>query len=158
MSREHHYRALLSWSGAAQGPTKTYDSYSREWTARVDGKPMLTGSADATFRGDPAVYNPEDLLLIALSSCHMLSYLALATRAKLVVMEYEDSAEATMVVEGGGGRFTEVVLRPRITVAPGSDLDLAERLHEQAHKVCFIAASVNFPVRHAAQFDIAGER
>jgi organic hydroperoxide reductase OsmC/OhrA len=156
MSREHHYRAHLNWSGAAQGPTKTYESYSREWTARIEGKPGLTGSADPMFRGDPAAHNPEDLLLIALSSCHMLSYLALATRARIAVLSYEDEAEGTMVLEGGGGRFTDVLLKPRVTVAAGADLATAERLHEQAHKVCFIAASVNFPVRHEAHIEIAG--
>jgi organic hydroperoxide reductase OsmC/OhrA len=156
MSREHHYRARLTWSGAAQGPTKTYDSYSREWTAQIDGKPSLLGSADPTFRGDPAVHNPEDLLLIALSSCHMLSYLALATRARIQVLSYEDEAQGTMLFEGGGGRFTDVLLKPRLTVAAGADLAAAERLHEQAHKVCFIAASVNFPVRHEAHIEAIG--
>lgn len=155
MSREHRYRAQINWSGAAQGPTKSYDSYSREWTARIDGKPVLVGSADPMFRGAPAVYNPEDLLLIALSTCHMLSYLALATSARLTVLSYEDEAEGTMTLEGGSGRFTGVLLKPRVTLAAGSDLAAAERLHEQAHKVCFIAASVNFPVRHQARIELA---
>jgi organic hydroperoxide reductase OsmC/OhrA len=155
MSRIHHYRAEVAWSGAASGPTRSYDSYSRDWTARIDGKPPLGGSADPTFRGDPKVHNPEDLLLVALSTCHMLSYLALAARAKIAVLAYEDAADATMVLEGGGGRFSEVVLRPRVTVAAGTDLALAEQLHENAHEVCFIANSVNFPVRHEAQVEVA---
>jgi organic hydroperoxide reductase OsmC/OhrA len=154
MSRSHSYRTRLRWSGASAGAAKTYDGYSREWTAHIEGKPPLLGSADPTFRGDPALYNPEDLLLIALASCHMLSFLALATRARLVVTGYVDEAEGTMLFEGGGGRFTEVMLRPRVTVAPGADLALSERLHEQAHQVCFIAASVNFPVRHDARMEI----
>jgi organic hydroperoxide reductase OsmC/OhrA len=151
MSRSHQYRARVAWSGAAAGPTRTYDSYSREWTAQIDGKAPLAGSADPAFRGDASLHNPEDLLLVALSTCHMLSYLALAALAKLQVLAYEDAPEATMLVERGGGRFSDVLLRPRVTIAAGSDFALAEQLHANAHEVCFIASSVNFPVRHEAE-------
>jgi organic hydroperoxide reductase OsmC/OhrA len=156
MSLEHDYRAHLVWTGATQGPTTSYDSYSREYRVEIAGKPPLTGSADKTFRGDPSLHNPEDLLVVALSSCHMLSYLALCARARLPVVSYEDAASGTMVTQGGGGRFTEVVLRPRVVVAPGSDLHKAHQLHEQAHASCFIANSVNFPVRHEAEVVAAG--
>ena len=88
--------------------------------------------------------------MVALSSCHMLSYLALAALEGLTVAAYEDAASGTMQEEGRGGRFTEVVLRPRVTLAPGSDLARAEALHEEAHNICYIANSVNFPVRHEA--------
>lgn len=155
MSRQHDYRSRLVWSGAAQGPTRSYAAYSREYTAAVEGKPPLRGSADALFRGDPALHNPEDLLLIALSSCHMLSFLAHAARAGVQVTAYEDDASGTMTLEGGGGRFTEVVLRPRVTIAPGGDLALAQELHERAHADCFIASSTNFPVRHEATTVVA---
>src|SRR3546814_6469486 len=100
--------------------------------------------------GDPDLHNPEDMLVLALSSCHMLSYLALAALEGLEVVAYEDSARGTMQQEGRGGRFTEVVLHPRVTIAAGSDLDRAKALHEEAHGTCFIANSVNFPVRHEA--------
>ncbi|MGE5766412.1 MAG: OsmC family protein, partial [Bacteroidota bacterium] len=107
------------------------------------------------FRGDPNLHNPEDMLVLALSSCHMLSYLALAALEGLEVVAYEDSAQGTMQQEGRGGRFTDVLLRPRVTVAPGSDLSRAEALHDEAHRTCFIANSVNFPVRHEAETVVA---
>jgi organic hydroperoxide reductase OsmC/OhrA len=156
MSRTHQYHARVTWSGASAGPTRSYESYSRAWTAAIEGKAPLAGSADPTFRGDAKLHNPEDLLLVALSTCHMLSYLALAAMAKLTVLAYEDAPEATMTLERGGGRFSDVLLRPRVTVAAGSDQALAEQLHANAHEVCFIASSVNFPVRHEATIVEAG--
>ena len=119
----------------------------------MDGKPTLRGSSDPLFRGDPALHNPEDLLVAALSSCHMLSYLAHAARAGLHVLAYEDDATGTMTFAGGGGRFTDVLLRPRVTIAAGADAALAEALHGRAHDDCFIAASCNFPVRHEATIE-----
>ncbi len=148
--KDHHYRAKLTWTGAAAGGTSDYQSYSREFRADFEDKPSMTGSADPAFRGDPKLHNPEDLLVVALSSCHMLSFLALAALEGLEVVAYEDEASGTMQQQGRGGRFTEVVLRPRVTLAPGSDLKRAEALHEEAHATCFIANSVNFPVRHEA--------
>jgi organic hydroperoxide reductase OsmC/OhrA len=153
MSRTHQYNARVAWSGASAGPARTYDSYSREWTAHLEGKSPMVGSADPAYRGDAKLYNPEDLLLVALSTCHMLSYLALATRHKLLVLAYEDEPVGTMTLERGGGRFSDVLLRPRVTLPAGADLALAEKLHTNAHEVCFIAASVNFPVRHEARFE-----
>lgn len=148
MSKTHEYRAELIWTGAAEGPVKDYTGYARAYTVEIPGKPPLEGSADPMFRGDPALYNPEDMLVAALSACHMLTYLALCARAGIEVRAYGDSASGTMVLEGGGGRFTEVTLRPRVEVAPGSDLARARALHEAAHGNCFIANSVNFPVRN----------
>jgi organic hydroperoxide reductase OsmC/OhrA len=148
--KAHHYQAKLTWTGAAGGGTESYQGYSREFRADFPDKPSMTGSADPAFKGDPKLHNPEDLLVVALSSCHMLSYLALAALEGLVVVAYEDDAAGTMQQEGRGGRFTEVVLRPRVTLAAGSDLARAEALHEEAHQTCFIANSVNFPVRHEA--------
>ena len=148
MAREHHYSSHLVWTGAAQGPTKDYASYARDYVVRIPGKPELTGSSDPLFRGDPKRHNPEDWLLAALSACHMLTYLALCARKGLQVLSYEDEAGGTMALEGGGGHFTEVVLRPKVTLAAGSNAQAATALHEDAHKHCFIAASVNFPVRH----------
>jgi organic hydroperoxide reductase OsmC/OhrA len=148
MSHDHHYAARLTWSGAAQGPTVNYAAYSREVLAEVPGKPTLRGSADTAFRGDAALHNPEDLLLIALSACHLLSYLAECARAGVRVVSYEDRAEGTMALRDGRVRFTGVVLRPRVAIAPESDPALALKLHGRAHAECFIANSVNFPVRH----------
>ena len=96
MASEHHFAARLLWTGAATGPTRTYEGYGRAWRAEVAGKPPLEGSADPVFRGDAARYNPEDLLVVALASCHMLSYLALCARAGIAVAVYEDQASGTM--------------------------------------------------------------
>jgi len=148
MTHPHAYRTSLEWTGAAQGPTTSYRAYSRAYVVRIDGKPDLAGTADPTFLGDASRHNPEDLLLAALSACHMLSYLALAARGGVHVVGYSDEAEATMVLGKGGGHFTEAILRPTVLVTPGADLELARELHHQAHQVCFIAASMNFPVRN----------
>ncbi len=150
MADSHLFTANLQWTGAVQGPTVDYAAYSREYVIRMEGKPDLTASSDPAFRGDGSLHNPEDMLVAALSACHLLSYLAVAARKNMPVVAYEDDASGTMVLDKGGGRFTEVVLRPRTTVARGTNLDLALDLHDMAHKVCFIAASVNFPVRHEA--------
>lgn len=149
---EHAYSARLTWTGAAEGPAKDYRTYSRAFTVEIAGKPSIVGSADPAYLGDPKVHNPEDLLLAALTSCHMLTYLALAARAKIPVIAYQDDAQGTMTTERGGGQFTDVLLRPTVIVAQGSDLAKAEALHDDAHAMCFVSRSVNFPVRHAAKF------
>lgn len=156
MARTHDYAVHLTWIGGAQGPAQDYASYSRTYALAIEGKPTLEASADPLFRGDPSLHNPEDLLVGALAGCHMLTYLAHCVRAKIAVTAYEDAASGTMALEGGGGRFTEVVLRPRVTVAAGADVEKAMALHEKAHDDCFIAASVNFPVRHEAEVVVAG--
>ena len=150
MTHVHEYRAKILWTGAVRGPTSSYPAYSRDYLVEIDGKAPLRGSADATFRGDASLHNPEDLLVAALSACHLLSYLALCARGGVAVVAYEDAAHGTMTERDGAIRFTEVVLRPVVAVAAGSDLAKAKALHEQAHRECFIANSVNFPVRHEA--------
>ncbi|MBV9101985.1 MAG: OsmC family protein, partial [Candidatus Eremiobacteraeota bacterium] len=123
-ARQHTYRARLEWSGAERGGTRSYAAYSREYRVSFDGKPPLRGSADAAFRGDPALHNPEDLLVAALSSCHLLSYLALCAMAKIEVVSYDDDAVGTMEETAGSGHFTRVVLHPRVKIAT-NDLDRA---------------------------------
>jgi organic hydroperoxide reductase OsmC/OhrA len=148
----HHYHAELVWTAGAAGATSDYESYSRGFEVHVAGKPPLAGSADPAFRGDPAVHNPEDLLLMAVSSCHMLSYLALCARRRIEVVEYRDHAEGTMTLRpDGGGAFTEITLHPRVTLAAGSDAARALALHERSHAICFIASSCNFPIHHQAE-------
>ncbi|HEX5323852.1 MAG TPA: OsmC family protein [Capsulimonadaceae bacterium] len=146
MAHEHSYSARTVWTGARHGAMSSYDSYSREYTALCEGKPELVGSADAAFRGDASKHNPEDLLLISLSACHLLSYLAECARVGIAVVDYEDEASGTMAIKDGRMRFTEVTLKPRVVVAAGSDLVKARSLHERAHAGCFIANSVAFPV------------
>jgi organic hydroperoxide reductase OsmC/OhrA len=117
----------------------------------VNGKPELLASADKPFRGDPERWNPEDMLVASLSECHLLSYLHACVKAGVVVVSYRDRATGLMTEDGhGGGAFTEVVLRPEVVVADASMIEAAERAHAQAHEWCFIANSVNFPVRHEA--------
>ena len=147
MAREHHFAARLIWTGAEQGPIRDYDSYSRDYRIEVQGKPPLEGSSDPAFRGDAGRHNPEDLLVMALSACHLLSYLALCARAGIEVVAYEDQASGRMAIKDRRMRFVEVTLAPKVRIA-GGDLAKAEALHEEAHATCFIANSVNFPVLH----------
>jgi organic hydroperoxide reductase OsmC/OhrA len=147
-SSEHHFECKLIWSGAIQGGTTSYDSYSREFRVEIVGKALLIGSSAAVFRGDSRLHNPEDLLVASLSSCHFLSYLADAARAHVVVVDYEDHAIGTMAKIDGKIRFREVVLRPKVWVAQGTNLEKARQLHHEAHEHCFIANSVNFPVNN----------
>lgn len=147
----HEYDARLIWDGNQGQGTADYAGYGRQYRILVDGKPELTGSADPAFRGDAKRHNPEDHFLAAISACHMLSYLALCARKRLVVLAYEDAAHGTMTTTAdGGGRFEQVTLRPIVTIAAGQDEALAVRLHEAAHKVCFIANSCSVPIRHEA--------
>ncbi|HEY2622530.1 MAG TPA: OsmC family protein, partial [Dyella sp.] len=116
---QHHYNVDVTWTGNQGTGTKTYQGYGREHEIRIAGKPVLAGSSDPTFRGDASKHNPEDMLVTALSTCHMLSYLHQAVLAGVVVTAYQDSAEGTMETDAHGGRFLEVVLRPVVTIAAG---------------------------------------
>lgn len=153
----HDYAAKLVWTGARSGPTSSYQGYSREHEFQCGDKPRVRLSADPHFRGDATLYNPEELLVISLSSCHLLSYLAECARAGVHVVAYEDDARGVMTMRDGKLRFAEVVLRPRVTVAPGANLERARELHHPAHDDCYIASSVNFPVRHEPTIVVAGE-
>ena len=144
---QHHYQVDVEWTGNLGTGTQSYRSYERSHDIRIAGKPTLAGSADPTFHGDAGRHNPEDLMIAALSACHMMSYLHVATVAGVVVTAYTDTAEGTLVLERIGGRFVEVVLHPRVTISAASDAANAEALHTDAHHACFIANSVNFPVR-----------
>ena len=155
MAQIHHFSAKLNWTGAAKGATSSYESYSRDYVIEVPGKPPLPGSADQVFRGDSSRHNPEDLLVMSLSSCHMLTYLAEAARAGVHVVAYSDEASGTMQMHEGKMRFTEVTLRPQVVVANDSDPAKAQALHEKAHEHCFIASSVNFPVSCDAHVSVA---
>ena len=156
MVGEHRYVVRSTWTGDRGTGTSGYRDYDRSVTLSVAGKPDLPASSDRPFRGDPARWNPEDLLVAALSECHLLSYLHACVQAGVVVVGYDYEATGTMALDGrGGGAFTEVVLRPRVVVAEASMIDAALAAHAQAHDWCFIANSVNFPVRHEASVTAA---
>ena len=145
--KQHTYSVSVTWTGNTGSGTSRYNSYSRDYTVASPGKPDIAGSSDPAFRGDPKRYNPEDLLVVALSSCHMLSYLHLAAVGSVVVTNYVDDAGGVMTQDAkGSGAFTRVTLWPKVTITAASDAAKARELHHAAHEVCFIANSVNFPV------------
>jgi organic hydroperoxide reductase OsmC/OhrA len=147
MAREHRYAVTVRWTGNTGAGTSTYRSYERAHEISADGKATIAASSDPAFRGDRARWNPEELLLAALSSCHQLAYLHLCAVASVVVTDYMDRAEGWMAeTPDGAGQFTRVVLRPKVTVTAESDRAKAQELHHEAHEKCFIARSVNFPV------------
>jgi len=145
--RQHEYATTITWTGNTGTGTSTVRDYSRDLEIAVAGKPTIPGSSDPHFRGDPTRYNTEELLVASLSGCHMLWYLSECATAGVVVTAYVDRAEGFMTEDAdGSGRFTRVVLRPEITLAPGADLDAARHAHHTAHAKCFIANSVTFAV------------
>lgn len=151
----HDYTTRIRWTGNRGEGTAHYKAYDRTWDIAVPGKAPVHCSNDPLLGGDPGKMNPEDLLLSALSACHMLWYLHYASEAGIVVTRYEDSPIGVGEVgRGGAGRFVSAELRPRIWVAPGADMAEAEAIHHRIHEVCFIARSVNFPVSHAPHFEI----
>ncbi|MEV5327525.1 OsmC family protein [Nonomuraea sp. N2-4H] len=156
MSRLHHHKTVVTWTGNKGTGTSGYRDYGREHELTADGREVILGSSDPAFRGDPARWNPEQLLVGSLSQCHMLWYLHKCSTAGVVVTGYVDTAEGTMAETAEGGHFTEVVLRPVVTVASPEMVETAIALHADAHKACFIAASVNFPVRHEPTVRVAG--
>ncbi|MER3546594.1 MAG: peroxiredoxin [Rhodanobacteraceae bacterium] len=146
--KTHDYRVTIRWSGNTGTGTKSYRAYKRDHVIEAEGKPSIASSSDPHFRGDAARWNPEELLVATLSSCHQLAYLHLCADAGILVTAYEDHAQGVMSQSAdGGGEFTCVILHPRVTVRASSDAQLAHDLHYRAHALCFIARSVNFEVR-----------
>jgi organic hydroperoxide reductase OsmC/OhrA len=144
--RTHSYETLLRWSAGDSEGTKSYRTYSRNHAIAAGEKPPIDASSDPAFRGDAARYNPEELLVASLSSCHMLWYLHLCATNGITVVDYRDRATGTMEETGdGAGHFTRVVLHPTVKIS-GGDPARALELHHDAHDLCFIARSVNFPV------------
>lgn len=149
MKLEHQYTIALEWTGNRGVGTSDYRSYGRDHVVAAAGKHPIDGSSDRAFRGDVDRWNPEELLLAALSQCHLLSYLHVAASHGVIVVGYTDNAVGTMEqTADGGGHFTSVTLRPTIVVADPSSVEVAAGLHAEAARKCFIAASVNFPVGH----------
>lgn len=152
----HQYTSTVVWTGNRGEGTINYRGYDRTWDIAIDGKEIIHCSNDPLLGGDPAKMNPEDLLISALSACHMLWYLHYASDAGIIVTSYKDHPVGFGVVEkGGAGRFMKAVLRPEITVQSGTDIEIAAAIHDKIHPVCFIARSVNFPVSYEPKFTIA---
>ena len=151
--RTHRYEVALDWTGNDGAGTRDYRSYRRDHEIAAPGKPTLVGSSDPAFRGNAARWNPEELLVAAVSSCHMLWFLHLASDAGIVVTGYRDAPVGTMAEDAdGAGRFVEITLHPSVRVRGDADAGTVERatverLHHEAHEKCFIANSLNFPVR-----------
>ena len=155
--KTHIYETILRWTGNLGSGTATYNAYSRNHEIDGAGKSaVISGSSDPHFRGAASRYNPEELLVASLSSCHMLWYLHLCAVSGVVVIDYEDAASGVMAeAADSSGRFTEVVLHPKVTISAESDRGKALSLHSEAHRLCFIANSVNFPVTHKATVSMA---
>ena len=149
MPKHHNYNVKIEWTGNKGTGTSSYRAYERSHSIQVEGKPEILGSSDPAFRGDNTKHNPEDMLVASLSACHMLFYLHLCAEAGITVVEYVDNVSGTMEeTPNGGGRFTEVILRPTVTITDKSRTEEANQLHHKANELCFIANSCNFPVRH----------
>jgi len=149
MQTQHQYTATIKWTGNKGTGTDHYRNYERSHEIIIENKIAIAGSSDPAFRGDGRKHNPEDLLIASLASCHMLWYLHVCAEAGVIVTNYIDNATGTMTeTPNGGGRFTEVILNPIVTVAQDDMITKANELHKKANELCFIANSVNFPVRH----------
>jgi organic hydroperoxide reductase OsmC/OhrA len=141
--KQHHYYPTVVWTGNTGSGTTGYKAYERAHVISAPGKADIAGSSDPSFRGDPARWNPEDMLVASASACHMLWYLHLCAVNRVIVLDYRDEPEGIMVEQANGsGAFTQIVLRPRVTLDAASDEQKARALHAEAHKMCFIANSL----------------
>ncbi len=156
MNRKHHFEVATLWTGNRGSGTLDYRAYNRNFTLKINGKSDILGSSESAFNGDKSLHNPEDLLLAAVSSCHMLWYLHLCSERGVIVLEYTDHASAVMQEEeDGSGRFTSILLAPEVVINSEENLALAEALHEEAGKMCFIANSIQVPIEYKAQITVS---
>lgn len=149
MAKQHQYKLTLAWLGNVGSGTLNYQAYNRDFVVIADGKPPISGSSDPSFRGDATRYNPEEMLLMAVSSCHMLWYLHLCAVNNIIVEEYTD--EPTGIMEENqenGGQFTSITLNPIVKLKELYDTVKLNRLHSEANRLCFIANSLNFKILH----------
>ncbi|MBP1222058.1 OsmC family protein [Flavobacterium sp. 1355] len=152
---KHLFKAEVNWTSNQIQEDSTKRFYSKSHQIKIEGKPILYVSAAKAFKGDPELYNPEDLLLSSLVSCHMMSYLYVCSQNGIEVLEYSDHAEATLEVSAdGSGRFVEVRLYPKVKIANSDKIELAVELHDKANQLCFIANSCNFPILHNASCEL----
>nr|WP_198999607.1 OsmC family protein [Flavobacterium sp. ASV13] len=152
---KHLFKAKLNWTSKQNSEESSKRFYSKTHQIKIEGKPVLDVSAAKAFKGDPELYNPEDLFLSSLVSCHMMSYLYVCSQSRIEVLEYSDNAEATLEVNpDGSGRFVEVKLYPKVRISNPDQIELALELHFKANQLCFIANSCNFPVLHEASCEV----
>ena len=152
---KHLFKATLNWTTNKNQEESSKRFYSKTHQIKIEGKPVLDVSAAKAFKGDPSLYNPEDLLLSSLVSCHMMSYLYVCSQNGIEVLEYLDNAEATLEVNPDGrGRFVEVRLHPKVKISNSDKIELALELHQKANQLCFIANSCNFSVLHEASCEV----
>lgn len=153
MAFKHLFKAQLNWTSKKEEASSKI--YSKTHQIKIEGKPILNVSAAKAFKGDPSLYNPEDLLLSSLVSCHMMSYLYVCSQNGIEVLEYSDNAEATLEVSSdGSGRFVAVRLYPKVKISNPDQIELALELHQKANQLCFIANSCNFSVLHEASCEV----
>lgn len=147
MGKSHHFTIQLTWSGNRGEGTSSYTSYDRSHVLSSDGKEPLSCSSAPAFRGDGTLYNPEDMLLYSVSSCHMLWFLHCCADAGVVITAYKDCPQGTLVIEADGiGRFTDISLHPVVSLQDAAQAHLLSSLHDKAHQHCFIANSLSCPV------------
>ena len=145
----HLFKVALNWMKKDNISSSSTRIYTKSHHISIEGKPDLEVSAAKAFKGDPILYNPEDLLLSSLTSCHMMSYLYCCMQYKIEVISYQDHSEATLQVNpDGSGKIIKVDLFPEIIISNSSQIELALSLHKKANELCFIANSCNFPVYH----------
>ena len=154
--KNHHYKAQVTWTGNIGNGTKNYKAYNRNHNISINGKSHdILASSDSAFLGDASRYNPEELLLTSVSSCHMLWYLHLCATNNINVISYNDMVEGEMEeTKSGSGRFTSITLLPNIVISKDSNVEKAHKLHIEANKMCFIANSLNFKVLHKANISV----
>ncbi|MDP1724703.1 MAG: OsmC family protein [Alphaproteobacteria bacterium] len=142
MTSQHMFRMHLEWEpNSSNNDSKNYKLQG------IGDKPYIMASSAAAFQGDENRYNPEELLVGALASCHMLWFLYLAKLAQITVIDYKDEPEGILELQGSNGRFTEITLTPKITILEEDKIEEAKHLQEKAHQKCYIANSVNFDVK-----------
>ena len=150
MTTNHIFKATLNWELNEGENTQNPRNYTRDHKVKIADKEPLQLSAAKSFKGNTHLLNPEDLLLSALSSCHMMSYLYVCSQHQLEVLSYSDNSEGVLEVIGDGGSFERVDLNPVVTIKNVKDIELAKELHAKANELCFIANSCNFPIYHKA--------
>ncbi len=157
MSNTHEYYINLKWTGNLGKGTETYRGYSRNHIISIEGKEEIEMSADKLFRGDVDKYTPEEMLVASVASCHMLWYLHLCADNGVVVIDYSDKPIGKMIENpDGSGRFEEITLYPEVLISDTSLIAKATELHHRANKMCFIANSLNFEVKHETNIKYLG--